>query len=114
MKPLTRTDTAMTMKRPPERIRPFLLLAGILLIAANLRAPITGAAPILEMIRDMSGLGTAVTGALTTLPLLAFAITSPFCMLLGREYGLERISCVALCGAMTAFGYRAGRSLHIN
>ncbi|EHM01657.1 transporter, major facilitator family protein [Acetobacteraceae bacterium AT-5844] len=86
----------MTAKRSPPLARPLLLLTGILLIAANLRAPITGVAPVLEMIRDATGLGTAGAGTLTTLPLLAFAIASPFCVLLGREYGLERSLFVAL------------------
>lgn len=86
----------MTAIRSPALARPLLLLTGILLIAANLRAPITGVAPVLEMIRDATGLGTAGAGTLTTLPLLAFAIASPFCVLLGREYGLERSLFVAL------------------
>lgn len=70
--------------------RPALLLAGILLIAANLRAPITGVAPILGQVRDAFAMGTAEAGALTTLPLLVFAVASPFCVLAARRYGLER------------------------
>ncbi|HTH96618.1 MAG TPA: MFS transporter [Stellaceae bacterium] len=70
--------------------RPALLIAGILLIAANLRAPITGIAPVLDMIRSSCGLDTTEAGALTTLPLLAFALASPFTVLIAREYGLER------------------------
>ncbi|MDQ1079423.1 MFS transporter [Pseudoroseomonas cervicalis] len=85
-----------TTRPAPAAARPFLLLAGILLIAANLRAPITGVAPLLGMIRDATGLGTVGAGTLTTLPLLAFAIASPFCVLLGREYGLERSLFMAL------------------
>ena len=74
------------------------LLAGILLIAANLRAPFTGLPPLLGEIQADFGLSTLATGALTTLPLLAFALLSPFSALLAREYGLER----ALFGALTA------------
>ncbi len=72
------------------------LLAGILLIAANLRAPFTGLPPLLGSIRADLGLGTTAAGALTTLPLLAFALVSPFGALLARKYGLER----ALFGAL--------------
>jgi CP family cyanate transporter-like MFS transporter len=73
-----------------------LLIAGILLISINLRAPITSIAPLLDMIRESFGLGTAEAGALTTLPLLAFAAISPFAVLIAREYGLERSLFAAL------------------
>ncbi|TEA77514.1 MFS transporter [Allopusillimonas ginsengisoli] len=69
---------------------PLLLIAGILLIASTLRAPITGVAPVLSMIQDSFGLSTAQAGLLTTLPLLAFAAISPFSALFARKYGLER------------------------
>ena len=85
----------MNRKIPPI-IRPGLLIAGILLIATTLRAPVTGIAPVLEMIRDHFALGTSEAGALTTLPLLAFAVASPFAVLLAREYGLERSLFAAL------------------
>ncbi len=72
------------------------LLMGILLIAANLRAPFTGLPPLLGAIQADFGLSTLATGALTTLPLLAFALLSPVSVLLARSYGLER----ALFGAL--------------
>ena len=70
--------------------RPVLLITGILLIATSLRAPVTGIAPLLTMIHKTFALTTFATGTLTTLPLLAFAFASPFCVLLARHYGLER------------------------
>jgi CP family cyanate transporter-like MFS transporter len=70
--------------------RPALLIAGILLIAANLRVLFTGIAPLIDMIRDSFALSTSAAGMLTTLPLLAFAIVSPFAVLLARKFGLER------------------------
>jgi CP family cyanate transporter-like MFS transporter len=82
--------------RSTQMTRPALLIVGILLIAANLRAPITGIAPVLGMIRETFGLGTVEAGALTTLPLLMFAVASPFTVLLAREYGLERSLFAAL------------------
>nr|WP_296947826.1 MFS transporter [uncultured Massilia sp.] len=74
------------------------LLAGILLIAANLRAPFTALPPLLATVRADLGLGTVGAGALTTLPLLVFAIVSPFGARLVRAFGLER----ALAGALAA------------
>lgn len=73
-------------------------MIGLLLIATNLRAPFTGLPPLLGPIREDFGLDMAATGALTTLPLVVFALLSPFSALLAREYGLER----ALFGAMAA------------
>lgn len=85
--------TTLTDRRTMTRTALFI---GILLIAANLRAPVTGLPPILGFIRADLGLGTTAAGALTTLPLLAFALLSPFSAGFAREYGLER----ALFGAM--------------
>lgn len=80
----------------PGITRPFLLIGGILLVAANLRAPVTGVAPLLGMIRDSTGISAAQAGALTTLPLVAFAAISPFAGLLARAWGIERSLFAAL------------------
>ncbi|WP_338830676.1 MFS transporter [Bradyrhizobium sp. 27S5] len=71
------------------------LIRSILFIAATLRAPITVVGPMTDIISGTLHLGTAEAGLLTTLPLLAFAVVSPFAGWLGR-YGLEK----ALFGAM--------------
>lgn len=76
--------------RPRSAARTAVLVLGILLIAANLRAPFTSLPPLLGLIRSDLGLGTTAASALTTLPLLAFALISPFSALLAREYGVER------------------------
>jgi len=73
-----------------------LLLPGLLLIAMNFRGPITGVAPILAQLQAAFSLSPAQAGLLTTLPLLAFAIVSPFAALFAREYGLERSLFAAL------------------
>lgn len=73
-----------------------LLLAGILLIAANLRAPFTGLPPLLGFLEDAFSLGTTAASALTTLPLLAFAVVSPFSARVARALGLERALFVAM------------------
>lgn len=82
----------MNMIRAARRSKASTLIlgAGILLIAANLRAPFTSVAPLLDTIRATFELDMAQAGMLTTLPLLTFAAISPFSALLAREYGLER------------------------
>ncbi|MNX48821.1 Inner membrane transport protein YeaN [compost metagenome] len=70
--------------------RPVLLILGILCIAMALRAPVTGVAPLIGMIREQLGLSSAAAGMLITLPLLAFAFVSLFAAGLARRFGLER------------------------
>lgn len=56
----------------------WLLVLGIIFIAAALRAPFTSVGPLIQLIQDDLGLSNTLAGAITTLPLLAFAILSPF------------------------------------
>jgi CP family cyanate transporter-like MFS transporter len=74
------------------------LLLGILLIAANLRAPITSLGPVLSQVQAYFGLSPAACGLLNALPLLIFACASPTAPWLTRRVGLER----ALLGALGA------------
>ena len=96
-----------TVERPGKIARPLLLIAGILLIAASLRAPFTSVAPVLGMIRESFSLGTAEAGLLTTLPILAFAAVSPFAVLIARAYGMERSLFGALLLLVAAIAVRS-------
>ncbi len=88
----------MTPKAVTARAaRPFLLIIGLLLIAANLRGPITGVAPVLDVIRSHLGVSPTQAGLLTTLPLIAFAAISPFAARFARKYGIEH----SLFGALS-------------
>lgn len=53
------------------------ILVGIVFITLNLRGPITGVGPIIEIIKEQYQLSNSLAGFITTLPLLAFAIFSP-------------------------------------
>jgi len=81
---------------PKSRFAGILLVLGILLIAANLRATFTGIAPVLEQIINHFGLSASQAGFLTTLPLIAFAVVSPMAATLAKKQGLERTLFVAL------------------
>lgn len=74
----------------------WLLVTGIICIAAALRAPFTSVGPLLEMVRDDLGLSNTLAGAITTLPLLAFALLSPFAPLLARRLGVPNILMLAM------------------
>jgi CP family cyanate transporter-like MFS transporter len=78
--------------------RQFLLALGIVLIGANLRAPITSLGPILADIQADLALGDVAAGFLNALPLLIFALLSLFAPAIGRAAGLER----GLGGALLA------------
>jgi MFS transporter, CP family, cyanate transporter len=98
----------MTVRRPvPSPSRNGFLLIGIMLIASALRAPITGVAPMLGMIRETTAINAAEAGVLTTLPLLAFAVISPFAAILAREYGMERALFGALIFIAAGIGLRS-------
>lgn len=81
---------------PIVKRRNLLLIVGILLIATNLRAPFTSLAPLLDMVRNSFELTAAQAGLLQTLPLLAFAVFSPFAAGLARKMGMERALFFAL------------------
>ncbi len=79
-----------------SRLRGALLVAAVLLLAANLRPALTSVAPLIGEIRADTGVSHGVAGMLTTLPLLAFALLSPAAPRLARRFGMER----ALLGSM--------------
>jgi CP family cyanate transporter-like MFS transporter len=66
-----------------------ILVLGILFIATNLRVPITSIAPLLDKIIAAFELSNTQAGMLTTLPLLAFAVSSPMAATLARKIGIE-------------------------
>lgn len=72
------------------------LIIGILLIGANLRVPLTSVGALIPFIREDLAISNTLAGAITTLPLLAFAFLSPFAPRLARRFGIERTLGIAL------------------
>ena len=83
-------------KSPARRSGQALLVWGLLVAAANLRAGLTGVGPLLDQIQADLGLAPAVLGLLSTLPLLIFAALSPTVPRLAARHGDERLLGVAL------------------
>lgn len=79
-----------------HRLRQGLLIAGIILIAFNLRPALAAVGPLISAIRVDTGLSNVFLGLLTTLPLLAFGMISMFTSLLTRRWGIE----ITLAGAL--------------
>lgn len=68
---------------------PVMLIVGIALIAANLRAPLTSVGPLVNLIRESLHISNTLAGMLTTLPVFAFALFSPFVPGLARRFGTK-------------------------
>ena len=78
-------------------------IAAIFLFATTLRTPITVVGPIISFIRDGLGISNVLAGFLTTIPLLAFAVVSPFAPRIARKFGMEWTlfySVILLCGGV--------------
>jgi CP family cyanate transporter-like MFS transporter len=82
-------NNAETKLAVHSRAKTVLLILGIMLVAANLRAAITGLGPLVGAIRSQTNLSNTITGMLTALPLLAFAILSPIAPKIARRLGME-------------------------
>ena len=85
-------------QRGRTRWRTILLVAGIVLLGVNLRACITAVGPLTGAIRGETGISNVLVGLLTALPLLAFAIVSPFTPRLARRWGMEAMLLVSIMG----------------
>jgi CP family cyanate transporter-like MFS transporter len=90
----------MKLDTTPKSLRLSYGVLAFLLVAANLRPALTSVGPVLDGIRSSLDLSGAAAGFLTTLPLLIFAVLSPFARL-GQVFGIERTltGCLALAAA---------------
>lgn len=79
-----------------SRLARTFLLFGIMLVAANLRAPLTSVGPLLEQIQQQLMLSATTAGLLNSLPLILFAILSPLTPALAKHIGIERTLGLAL------------------
>lgn len=72
------------------------LLISLLLIGSNLRAPLTAVGPLIPSIREHLEVSHTVVGSITTLPLIAFALVSPFVPKLANRFGMERMIFISM------------------
>lgn len=64
-----------------------LIILGIIFVSFNLRAPITSIGPIISLIKGEYLLNNSMAGFITTLPLVAFAVFSPFVSKISHKFG---------------------------
>lgn len=91
----------LRVRLPATRHRRLLLIAGIVLVAFNLRPTLASVGPLVGEIRADTGLSNAALGLLTTLPLLAFALVSNVTPRVTRRLGFggALLAALALIGA---------------
>ncbi|SIS49338.1 CynX/NimT family MFS transporter [Salimicrobium flavidum] len=68
-----------------------LLILGIILVSFNLRPAITSVGPVISLVREDLNLANWGAGLLTTLPLIAFAFTSPITPKISARFSSERV-----------------------
>lgn len=73
-----------------------LLLAGILLVAINLRPALSSIGPLIDLVRNELKLSETLLGLLTSLPLIAFGVVSTMTPLLTKRFGIG----ITLLGAL--------------
>ncbi|WP_309068468.1 MFS transporter [Microbacterium sp.] len=79
-----------------RRVHLGFLLLTLCLIAVNMRATITGIGPLLEQLTADTGVSLAVLSALTSVPLVAWALCSPLAHTAAQRWGLNRVLTVSL------------------
>src|SRR5699024_1606732 len=78
------------MQREKSNFIYWIIFIGIIIVGANLRAPLTSVGTVISFIREDLSLSHTAAGFITTLPLLAFALVSPFAPKLSEKFGMER------------------------
>ena len=72
-----------------------IILLGIILLGMILRTPITSVGAIIGPLKNLLEINNTVAGLITTIPLIAFAIFSPFVAKISNKIGLEKTLCLA-------------------
>ena len=85
----------------------WLLLFAVAALAFNLRSPIVTIGPLVGMIRDDLGVSGSFMGFVTALPVLAFALFSPWAARLGRRYGMENVLVASLVVLLAGIALRS-------
>lgn len=69
---------------------------ALVLVALNMRTPITSISPVLEAIRHDLGSSRSAVGLLTTIPVFCMGLFAPFAGAFGARHGIERAVSAAL------------------
>ncbi|BCJ33322.1 MFS transporter [Actinocatenispora thailandica] len=101
------TRTAVAGAGEPARRRArWLIGAGILLVALNLRPAITSVGALLDQLQSGLSMSGATAGLLTTLPALCFGAFSGLAPRLARRFGADRVLLAAMAALVAGLVLR--------
>lgn len=72
------------------RLEKITMAVGIIVIASNLRAPITSVGPVITEITENLKLSHVLVGLITAIPLISFGLLSIFIPNVARKWGIEK------------------------
>ncbi|MFC4908848.1 CynX/NimT family MFS transporter [Actinomadura gamaensis] len=101
------TTTTRTPAPAVSRLTALWTLAGLVLLTVNLRAAITGVAPVLGDLQDSLHLSGVEVSVLTTLPVLCLGLFASAAPVLARRIGAEAAIAVALVLITVGIALRA-------
>ncbi|WP_244256040.1 MFS transporter [Rathayibacter sp. VKM Ac-2760] len=81
-----------------RRSASWLLVVAVALVALVLRGPIVAVAPVIDAIRGDLELSSGQAGVLTSIPVLCFALATPFALLVIRRAGPDAAVTVTVLG----------------
>src|SRR5690606_7951337 len=87
-----------------------LTVIGFILIAVNLRPPLTSVGPVSSEIAQSLGLSTGHAGLLTTIPVLTFGLLSGLVSRLSKRFRMEDLLLCSLALLTLGLLMRPGRS----
>lgn len=85
----------------------WLLLVAVIAVGLNLRGPIVAISPVLDEIQHELGIGETAAGLLTTVPVLCFAVVSPFVAGLARRFGTDATVAAGVVALAVAMAVRS-------
>lgn len=88
-----------------------LFILGIIFLSLTLRSPLTAVGPVTEFIQNGLSMSTTLIGFLTTIPLLAFAVVSPFAPKVAKRIGTEATLLWSIVLLVGGIALRSGGSI---
>jgi CP family cyanate transporter-like MFS transporter len=89
----------------------FVLALGIAITAFNMRTAIVGVGPLIDAIRDDTGISATVAGLLTTLPVVCFGALAGVAPRLAHRFGIDLMIWLTMVGLTIGILIRAANPL---
>ena len=96
--PESQTNASASFKLPSSRFTFWLVLCAMILLGANMRAPIVALGSIAPVVQDALNISQTQIGWLGAVPMLSFAVGALISPTIGKRFGLENtlIAMIAL------------------